>query len=151
MEDRKKKTVVLAKGTFDLLHYGHIYYLTKAKETGGVSAELKVVVARDKTVERLKGVKPIIHENQRMAIVSSLRVVDDVFLGYESIDMKRVIDTIKPSIIAVGYDQEDLEMKLLKYVEESKYAIKIIRVGKFQAEKLSSSEIKRRIIENYDK
>ncbi|MEM2588044.1 MAG: adenylyltransferase/cytidyltransferase family protein, partial [Candidatus Bathyarchaeia archaeon] len=68
MEGKKGK-VVLAEGTFDLLHYGHVYYLTNAKKAGGEGSKLVVVVARDKTVERLKGWKPVIPEGQRKAIV----------------------------------------------------------------------------------
>ena len=149
----KKKVVVLAKGTFDLLHYGHIFYLTEAKKAGGKDAVLKVVIARDKTVKELKGLKPVIPEKQRLAIVSSLRVVDEVFLGYEEIDMKQVIRKVKPDIIALGYDQENLEKQLLDYIREISLDIKIVRIGKFQEgkEPNSSSKIKRQIIENYGK
>ena len=149
----RKDKIVLAKGTFDLLHYGHIFYLREAKKTGGKDAVLKVVIARDKTVKKLKGEKPVIPEKQRLAIVSSLRVVDDVFLGYEEIDMKQVIKEVQPNIIALGYDQEILENKLLEYIRDEGLDIEIVRVGKFQEgdEPSSSSKIKRQIIENYGK
>ncbi|MEM2913737.1 MAG: adenylyltransferase/cytidyltransferase family protein, partial [Candidatus Bathyarchaeia archaeon] len=68
MDFERKGKVVLAEGTFDLLHYGHVYYLTNAKKLGGEKSKLIVIVARDKTVERLKGRKPIIPEDQRRAI-----------------------------------------------------------------------------------
>jgi len=63
--DNKEK-VVLASGVFDLLHYGHLYYLENAKKKGGKNAKLVVVVASDKTIEKRKGEKPIISEDQRI-------------------------------------------------------------------------------------
>ena len=59
---RKKKSV-LASGTFDLLHFGHVKYLEEAKEAGGKNAELIVIVARDSTVKKRKGKKPVMPEN----------------------------------------------------------------------------------------
>ena len=54
---------VMATGTFDLLHPGHVLFLEKAKELGGEDAVLIVVIAKDTTVERRKRV-PIIPEEQ---------------------------------------------------------------------------------------
>lgn len=149
-EGRRRAKVVLAEGTFDLLHYGHIYYLTNAKKAGGENAKLIVIVARDKTVERLKGRKPVLPEDQRRAIVEALKVVDEAILGYEDIDMYRVIEEIKPDIIALGYDKGDLEKELKKYVEERGLNIEVIRIGKFDsAEPNSSTSIRKKIIEEY--
>ncbi len=147
-----KKSIVLAEGTFDLLHYGHVYYLTNAKKAGGENSRLIVIVARDKTVEKLKGRKPIIPEDQRRAIVEALKVVDEAILGYEEMDMIKVIERIKPDIIALGYDKEKVEEKLKKYVREKNLNIRVIRIGKFEGGELSSSShIKRKIIEEYKK
>ncbi|MBW2490458.1 MAG: adenylyltransferase/cytidyltransferase family protein, partial [Deltaproteobacteria bacterium] len=55
----KQKKIVLASGTFDLLHLGHVKFLEEAKRAGGEDSELIVVVATDKTVKQRKGVKPI--------------------------------------------------------------------------------------------
>ena len=75
-EKKEKRKVVLASGVFDLLHFAHVKYLEEAKEAGGPNAELIVIVARDSTVEKRRGEKPIIPENQRVALVDSLKVVD---------------------------------------------------------------------------
>jgi len=150
MEKNKKRTVVLASGAFDLLHYGHVYYLTNAKKAGGENAKLVVIVAKDKTVEKLKGKKPIIPEDQRRALVESLKVVDEAILGYENMDMLKVIEKVKPDVIALGYDEEKIERKLKKLVEEKNLKIKIVRIDRFQENELvSSSKIKRKIIEDY--
>lgn len=152
MEDVRQKEgkIVLAEGTFDLLHYGHIYYLANAKRAGGENAKLIVIVARDKTVEKLKGRKPVLPEDQRRAIVESLKVVDEAILGYEDMNMYKVIEMIKPDIIALGYDKAELEKELKRYVKEKGLNIEVIRVSKFNsAEPNSSSSIRRKIIEEY--
>jgi len=152
MEGRGKKRgkIVLAEGTFDLLHYGHIHYLTNAKRAGGKNAKLIVIVARDKTVERLKGRKPVLPEDQRRAIVESLKVVDEAILGYEDMDMYKVIEKIKPDVIALGYDKINLEKELKRYVKERGLNIEIVRVSKFDSiEPNSSSSIRKKIIEAY--
>ncbi|MFQ6095419.1 MAG: adenylyltransferase/cytidyltransferase family protein [Candidatus Bathyarchaeia archaeon] len=147
--DRKGK-VVLATGTFDLLHYGHVYYLTEAKKTGGENAKLVVVIARDRTVEKRKGSKPIIPEGQRRDVVKALKVVDEAMLGREEMDMLGIIESIKPDIIAVGHDQGDIEEDLRKCIAEKGIEIRIVRIGRFGWKELdSSSKIKRRIIERY--
>ena len=150
MPSEEKKKTVLASGAFDLLHYGHVYYLTQAKKMGGDNARLVVIVAKDKTVERLKGSRPIIPEDQRRALVESLKVVDEAILGYEDMDMLKVIEKVKPDIIALGYDEEQIEEKLRKLIAENSLAIRVARVDRFKEKNLvSSSKIKRKIIENY--
>lgn len=149
MSERK---VVLATGTFDLLHYGHVYYLTEAKKVGGENAKLVVVVARDNTVEKMKGSKPIIPENQRKAVIEALRVVDEVLLGHEEMDMLGIIEYVKPDIIAVGHDQKYIEEMLSRQLAEKGLKIQVIRIGRFGGEELnSSSKIKRKIVERYRK
>ena len=150
MHDRKKGKIVLAEGTFDLLHYGHVYYLTNAKKLGGENSKLIVIVARDKTVEKLKGRKPIIPEDQRRAIVESLKVVDEAILGYEEMNVTKVIEKIKPDIIALGYDKVRMEEDLKRYIREKNLDIKVVRISKFEGGELnSSSKIKKKIIEEY--
>ena len=150
MHDRKKGKIVLAEGTFDLLHYGHVHYLTNAKKLGGENSKLIVIVARDKTVEKLKGRKPIIPEDQRRAIVESLKVVDEAILGYEEMNVAKVIEKIKPDIIALGYDKVRMEEDLKRYIREKNLDIKVVRISKFEGGDLnSSSKIKKKIIEEY--
>ncbi|MEM3731819.1 MAG: adenylyltransferase/cytidyltransferase family protein [Candidatus Bathyarchaeia archaeon] len=152
MAQEKRRKVVLASGTFDLLHLGHVKYLEEAKKAGGENAELIVIVARDSTVEKRKGVKPVIPENQRRALVEALKVVDEAILGYEEFDMGRVIEKIRPDVIALGHDSHltGLEQAVKKYVAEKGLNIKIVKIGKFGEDKLdSSSKIKQKIIEHY--
>ncbi len=149
-EGKKKRKIVLASGTFDLLHLGHVKYLEEAKRAGGRNAELIVIVARDSTVEKRRGTKPIVPENQRRALVDSLKVVDDAVLGYEDFDIEKVIQKIKPDVIALGYDRSDIQQAVRDYVKENRLVIKVVKISKFENEELnSSSKIKQKIIRHY--
>ena len=149
-EEKKKRKIILASGVFDLLHLGHVKFLEEAKRAGGRNAELIVIVARDSTVKKRKGKKPIISENQRRALVESLKVVDEAFLGYEEFDIGKVIERINQDIIAVGYDQEGMEQTVKNYVKERGLKIKVVKIGKFEEDELDSSlKIKQKIIEHF--
>jgi FAD synthetase len=89
-------------------------------------------------------------EDQRCALVASLRVVDCAMLGYEDFDVKEVIDKIKPDVIAFGYDQNGMRDAIRKYMKEKELKLKIVRIGKFGEEILaSSSKIKQKIVEDF--
>ncbi len=150
IENKSKQRLVLASGVFDLLHLGHVRFLEEAKKAGGAGAKLVVIIARDSTVMGRKGEKPIMPENQRCALVSSLRVVDEAILGYEKFDVAKVVEKICPDVVAFGYDQRGMEKTVRDYVDQRRLKIKVVRVGKFSSDELdSSSKIKQRIIEDY--
>jgi FAD synthetase len=149
MAKREKKKVVLASGVFDLLHLGHVKFLEEAKKAGGKNAELIVIIARDSTVEENKGRKPIMPENQRRALVESLKVVDEAVLGFEKFDLGDVIERVKPDVIALGYDQADMEKGVQEYVVKHRLNIRVIRIGKFEEDELdSSSKIRKKLLKN---
>lgn len=149
-EKVRKRPVVLASGVFDLLHIGHVRYLEESKKTGGKNAKLVVIVAKDSTVEKRKGKKPILPEDQRLELVKSLKVVDEAILGYEDFDIDKVIAKIKPEIITVGHDQEGVERDTKNAIAERGLNIKVVRIGRFGKEELNSSlKIKKKIAELY--
>ncbi|MDR2700365.1 MAG: FAD synthase [Nitrososphaerota archaeon] len=155
---RNRPVVVLASGVFDLLHLGHVKFLEEAKHAGGENAELIVIIARDNTVERVKGRKPIVPEDQRRALVESLKVVDIAILGLENLDINQVVTKIKPDIIALGYDQEQMLHDVETYLKthnnhhSNKLPVKIVKIGKFEADALdSSSKIKQKIVEKFSR
>lgn len=151
VDKTKKKKVVLASGTFDLLHFGHVRYLEEAKKAGGKNAELIVIVARDNTVEKRKGKKPVMPEDQRRSLVESLKVVDEAILGYEEFDISKVVEKIRPDIIAVGHDQDGIEREVQKAVVEKGFKIQVVKIGRFGKKELnSSSKIKRKVIEAFE-
>jgi FAD synthetase len=148
MVAEKHRNVVLASGAFDLLHYGHVHYLRNAKEAGGENA--KLIVARDKTIEKLKGAKPVFPEEQRRALVESLKIVDEAVLGYEDLNMLRGIERVKPDVIALGYDEEKVEKELRKLIDDKNLGVRVVRVTRFgEKDLISSSKIKKKIIEKY--
>jgi FAD synthetase len=142
----------MASGVFDLLHLGHVRFLEEAKKAGGPNARLIVIVARDSTVEKKKSRRPIMPENQRCALVASLRVVDEAMLGYKDFDMEKVLYKIKPDIVAVGHDSHlsGLEQAVAEVLKKKGLKIKLVKVGKFSSDELdSSSKIKKKIVEQF--
>lgn len=118
---------VMATGTFDLLHMGHIYYLREAKKLGDC---LVVVVATDSTVRKLKH-EPVTLQETRLSLIRELRIVDEVYLGREG-DMYAIVEEIRPDIITLGYDQIHDETQIKKELQKRKLDVKIVRLPKYQ-------------------
>jgi D-glycero-beta-D-manno-heptose 1-phosphate adenylyltransferase len=97
----EKKKVVFTNGVFDILHSGHIDYLTKSKALGDV---LIVGLNSDKSVKNIKGDKrPIIGEEDRAVILANLKPVDFVVL-FDEDTPARLIDAIIPDVLVKGAD-----------------------------------------------
>ena len=96
-------TRVMAVGVFDLLHAGHLHYVEQAKSLGN---ELIVVVAHDDTVRKQKH-EPITGHDLRCRMVRGLKPVDSAIVGNPpSTPIFKILEDIKPDIIALGYDQK---------------------------------------------
>ncbi|CUR52395.1 Cytidyltransferase-related domain [Nitrosotalea devaniterrae] len=98
---RNSIRIVLAGGVFDIIHPGHIHTLRAAKALGNV---LVVVIATDKTAQKMKNRIPLHNMELRKDLVRSLSMVDYAVVGYEG-DIFKSVEIIKPNIIALGYDQ----------------------------------------------
>jgi FAD synthetase len=92
-------TTVIAQGTFDILHPGHLHYLEDAASRGD---ELHVIIARARNVRHKA--KPILSDRQRRDMVAALDVVDEAHLG-DLEDIFVPIERIQPDVIVLGYDQ----------------------------------------------
>ena len=130
---------VMATGTFDILHMGHIYFLKEAKKLGD---SLIVVVACDKTVRRLKH-EPVTPEQMRLNLIKELQMVDKAVLGRED-DMFAVVEEHKPDIIALGYDQIHDEKSLRRKIKDRNLSAQIVRLPKY--DQTSDLDGTRRII-----
>jgi FAD synthetase len=118
---------VMATGTFDILHLGHIYFLKEAKKLGDT---LAVVVSTDKTVRKLKH-EPVNPEQIRLDIIKELRIVDEAYLGHEE-DMYEILKEIKPDIITLGYDQIHNEKTIEKEIKKKNIKAKVVRLQKYK-------------------
>jgi len=124
---------VMVFGTFDLLHPGHLNLFKQARKLGDY---LVVVVARDKTVIKVKKRKPRFRQRQRLAAIRKTQLADKVILGHLKNHYQRIIEE-KPDIIALGYDQQNFTQAL-----ERKFpAIRIVRLKPYQPEIYKSSII----------
>lgn len=103
---------VVAQGTFDLVHPGHVHYLEQAAAMGD---RLVVIVARESNLDHKDA--PICSSAQRRAVVEALEPVDEAILGHES-DIFVPIERIDPDVIALGFDQHHDEESLEAALEE---------------------------------
>ena len=99
--------IVFTNGCFDILHRGHIEYLSKAKSLGDI---LIVGLNSDNSVRRIKGSdRPLQDETSRALILASLKFIDYVVLFNEDTPYK-LIKKIQPDILVKGsdYKPEDI-------------------------------------------
>ncbi|HLC92325.1 MAG TPA: adenylyltransferase/cytidyltransferase family protein [archaeon] len=136
-----KPKTILAFGTFDLLHPGHISYLTQAKALG---ERLVVIIATDSNVFRVKGIKPVNGQQARRELVAALGLVDDAVVGFED-DMMKSVEKAKPDIVALGYDQRPDEDALRESFSARGIKAKIVRLKPHKPEMFKSSKIRQRI------
>lgn len=98
---QKGQRIVLANGCFDILHVGHVRYLSGAKREGD---NLVVGVNSDKSTQALKGPgRPILDEQARALLVASLRDVDYVVIFSES-NVEALLEELRPNVHAKGTD-----------------------------------------------
>lgn len=101
---RRRETgekIILANGCFDLLHVGHVRYLTAAKEIGGT---LVVGLNSDRQANFLKGEgRPFVSEKERAELIAALKCVDLVTI-FDEPTVEQLIRTIRPDFHAKGTD-----------------------------------------------
>jgi cytidyltransferase-like protein len=130
---------IMVFGTFDILHPGHIHMLEEAKSYGDY---LVVVIARDKTVTKVKQRKPRNTEQVRLKNIENLHIADKVLLG----SLKNKFEAIQkeqPSVIALGYDQKIPVTNLSERVGGS---TTIIRLSAYKPDIYKSSKLSHPIL-----
>ena len=122
-----KKKLVMAFGSFDIIHPGHLAYLKKAREMGD---RLIVVVARDSSIEMIKGRKPFFDQKTRLRMVGALRYVDKAVLGNRlgrHTDKYDIIADYGPDVIVFGYDQRVNPSEVRRWAKRHGLKIRIVR------------------------
>lgn len=140
---RSSLKVVLAGGVFDIIHPGHIHTLNAARELGDV---LIVVIATDKTAEKMKKRLPLHNQEQRKMLVDSLSVVDLSIVGHEG-DIFKTVDLIRPQVIALGYDQIHQEKSITEGCKKINIDVTVARLQSPIPE-VSSSTIEKKYGKN---
>jgi rfaE bifunctional protein nucleotidyltransferase chain/domain len=112
LQREKKGTIVLAGGCFDILHIGHVRFLSEAKKMGDY---LVVLLESDQKVRMLKGEnRPIFNQEVRAEMLSTLACVDLVVLLpmiENDSDYMNLVMKIRPNIIAVTENDARIEKK----------------------------------------
>lgn len=100
-EFRKQNTMVFTNGCFDILHRGHVYYLSRAREMGDI---LVLGLNSDSSVTRLKGKgRPVNDQAARAEVLGALAMVDYIILFEEDTPLE-LIRALKPDILVKGGD-----------------------------------------------
>ena len=140
----KQNKIVFTNGCFDILHLGHIDYLTKAADLGAV---LIIGLNTDKSVSEIKGKnRPINNETSRMNVLASLSFVNAVVLFDESTPYE-LIKFIHPDVLVKGADykiEEIVGYDILKANGGEVVTIDFL-------DGYSTSGIEQRIVENHAK
>jgi rfaE bifunctional protein nucleotidyltransferase chain/domain len=111
------KKIVFTNGCFDILHAGHVKYLTKAAEFGDV---LILGLNSDHSVKCIKGEKrPVIGQDHRAYLLSALFCVDHVVL-FDEPDPRRLIEAVCPDILVKGADWQENEILGGDFVRRNK-------------------------------
>lgn len=109
--------IVLTSGSFDLIHLGHVKYLQRAKEFGGV---LVVGVDSDAKIRRRKGDdRPMVPQDERLELLAHQRPVDLIFLKGEDEERWGLIRAVRPDVLVLtedhSYSEAD-QRDLLEFV-----------------------------------
>lgn len=101
LHENKGKKIVFTNGCFDILHRGHVSYLTEAKKLGDL---LVVGINSDASVKRLKGDdRPINNEKDRQYVLSQLKAVDFVEIFEEDTPLSLILK-VRPQVLVKGGD-----------------------------------------------
>jgi len=124
---RRKKKIVFTNGVFDIIHMGHVHYLSKAKSMGDV---LIVGLNTDSSVKKFKGPKrPINRQSDRAGVLAALEMVDYIVLFGEETPEK-LIRQVKPDILVKGADYKLNEIVGADFVQSYGGAVKRIKLLK---------------------
>ena len=115
------KTIVFTNGCFDILHAGHVKYLTLAATYGQI---LILGLNSDRSVKIIKGDKrPVIGEDHRSIVMAALECIDHVVL-FDDPDPGKLIETIIPDVLVKGADWPEDQIVGADFVKSNGGCIK---------------------------
>ena len=137
---------IFVGGTFDGLHFGHVFLLNfarrrglaLARQRGRAGVRLTVVVARDESVARIKGRPPHHTQDERRRLVGALDAVDATFVGYRD-HFLRSVRRAQPDLIVLGYDQSTAWEQTLR---TAGIQALVMRCPPYDGRRLKSSKIR---------
>ncbi|MDC7223940.1 MAG: EamA family transporter [Spirochaetales bacterium] len=133
---------VMVFGTFDTLHRGHIFFLRQAAEKGDY---LVAVVARDKTVDELKGRDPYHPFGERISRLKETGLVNKTLPSDEARGSWKVIQKERPQVICLGHDQNRMEENLRHWLNlQRDYSPEIVILPPYKRHVYSSTAERRR-------
>ncbi len=135
---KKSSKKILLFGCFDLIHKGHLNLFEQANKHG----QIIVVIARDKTIKKIKTKPPKHKEKQRLKHLKKIKTISKVYLGNTG-NKYKIIKKINPDIICLGYDQKIYVKDLKKELNKRKLKIKVIRLKPYKPHKYKSSKLKK--------
>jgi FAD synthetase len=130
-------TTVLATGVFDILHAGHVFYLSEAEKLGD---KLVVLITCDRVANNQKR-STILPQQERKILIGSLKMVDEVVIGREELDYLATLKDIRPDIIVLGYDQAVDEDELKSLIKNNGLKIEVARLQKSVQDYRSTTEL----------
>jgi D-beta-D-heptose 7-phosphate kinase / D-beta-D-heptose 1-phosphate adenosyltransferase len=120
----KGEKIVFTNGCFDLLHAGHVGYLTEARKQGD---RLIVALNSDASIRRLKGsTRPINSLHRRMAVIAGLEAVDWV-VSFEDDTPEHLLRLIQPDLLVKGGDYAEDEVVGGDLVKATGGSVKVLR------------------------
>ena len=138
------KKIVFTNGVFDIIHRGHVEYLSEAKSLGDI---LIVGMNSDSSVKMIKGDKrPIVSESDRSYVLSNLKPVDYVII-FDEDNPLNLISKVLPNILVKGADWSEDKIIGSDIVKQNGGEVKRIKF----VENNSSTNIIDRIIQLYTK
>ena len=137
---RQKRRIVFTNGVFDLVHRGHIDYLTKARALGDC---LIIGMNSDSSVRKLKGSgRPLQVQADRAAILLALRSVDFVIIFSEPTPDK-LIEEIRPDVLVKGADYKLSEIAGARFVRDHGGTVRRIRLTRGRSSSRLLEKLKR--------
>jgi rfaE bifunctional protein nucleotidyltransferase chain/domain len=138
------KRIVFTNGCFDILHAGHVRYLSDARKKGDI---LVLGLNSDASVKSIKSdSRPVVSQDQRAEVLAGLACVDYITV-FDEPDPLALIRAIKPDVLVKGADWE--EKKIIGSDLVKSYGGEVVRIT--MVPNISTSSIIQRILELYDR